>query len=73
MKDGPSPKCTMIFLQVFLKMEFCGGKSDAVVLARASRMTDLISIQTDVCEDVEGTLGSDLHTFAVAFLSNEPQ
>jgi len=36
-------------------------------------MTDLIVIQTDVGEDVVGTLGDDLHTVAVAFLSSESE
>ena len=43
-------------------MELCGRKWDAVKLVRASRTTDLIAIQTDVGEDVVGTLGDDLHT-----------
>ena len=42
-------------------MEFCGRKWDAVELARASRMTALVAIQTDADEDVVGTLGDDLH------------
>ena len=54
-------------------MEFCGRKWHAVELARDSKMTDLIAIQTDIGEDVVGTLGDDLHTVAVAFPSSEPE